>query len=298
MPHNHSHDHHHIHKFAEENIRLAFFLNFGFAIAEMIGGLITNSVAITADALHDFGDSINLAISWQLERLSNKTGDKKYSYGYKRFSLLSALISAIVLIVGSLFVAREAILRLMNPQTPDIRGMLVFALVGIAVNGYAALKTSHGENLNSKMISWHMMEDVLGWVGVLIVSIVMYFTDLNILDPILSILITCIVLFNVIRNLNKTLSLFLQAVPDKVNIDEIEAEIKDQKNVKDIHHTHVWSLDGEHHVLTTHVVLCQGASSEDIRTIKAKIRDLADHNHLSHTTVEFEYIESDCSMPV
>ena len=291
-----AHDHNHHHN--EENIKVAFFLNLGFALAEIIGGIFTNSMAILADALHDFGDSLSLAFSWRMERLSNKKGDQRYSYGYKRFSLLSALICAIVLLVGSFFVISEAVQRLSNPQPSNAQGMLIFALVGIAVNGYAALRTSHGRNLNSKVISWHMLEDVLGWAAVLVVSIVLLLQKKPtlILDPLLSLTVTAIVLFNVIKNLKKTLTLFLQGVPDSVNIGAIEEEIQKMEMVSGIHHTHVWSLDGEQHVLTTHVVLGEGAKKEQIRAIKSKIKELSERHGLAHTTVEFEYLEDDCSM--
>jgi cobalt-zinc-cadmium efflux system protein len=292
MANNHNHFHN------EENIKIAFFLNLGFALAEIIGGFFTNSMAILADALHDFGDSLSLAFSWRMERLSNKKGDQRYSYGYKRFSLLSALISAIVLLAGSIFVVSEAVQRLSNPQPSNARGMLIFALVGIAVNGYAALRTSNGKNLNSKVVSWHMLEDVLGWAAVLVVSIVLLIQKdpILILDPLLSLTMTAIVLINVIKNLKKTLTLFLQGVPDSVNVGEIEDEIQKMKMVSGIHHTHVWSLDGEQHVLTTHVILSEGAKKDQIRAIKTKVKELSERHGLAHTTVEFEYLEDDCSM--
>lgn len=271
-------------------------MNLGFAIAELFGGIFTNSVTILADALHDLGDSISLAISWRLEALSEKGGDKKYSYGYKRFSLLSALASGIIMIVGSVFVITEAVQRLMDPQESNARGMLVFALVGIAINGYAAFRTNKGKNLNSRMISWHLIEDLFGWVAVLVVSIILLFTDIKILDPILSLVITAVVIYNVFKNLKKVLRLFLQAVPESINVSAIEEEIKALDKVKDIHHTHIWSLDGEQHVLTTHVVLCLDAKKEEIRVIKHKIREFTERYGLAHTTVEFEYLDEDCSM--
>jgi len=202
----------------------------------------------------------------------------------------------VVLLVGSIFVISEAIQRLSNPQHSNAGGMLAFAVVGIAVNGYAALRTSHGKNMNSKVISWHMLEDMLGWAAVLVVSIVMLVKDIHILDPLLSLGVTAVVLFNVIKNLKQTLSLFLQGVPDSIRIDTIEEEIKKLEMVSGIHHTHVWSLDGEQHVLTTHVVLCTGAKKEQIRAIKSKIKELSERLGLAHTTVEFEYFEDDCSM--
>jgi len=289
--HTHSHNHH-----TEKDIRLAFFLNAGFAVAELIGGFFVNSVAIMADALHDFGDSLALAFSWRMESLAKKGSDKYYSYGYRRFSLLSAVVSAIVLMTGSIFVIYESIQRLFNPQPSDARGMFLFALVGIAVNGYAAFRTSRGKNLNSRIISWHLLEDLLGWVAVLVVSVVLFFSDLYILDPLLSILITVVVLFNVFKNFQKTIAVLLQGVPESIDISKIENEIKQMEMVNSIHHTHVWSLDGEENVLTTHIVLGLNAKKEHIRSIKDKIRELTRINGLSHTTIEFEYLEDDCSM--
>jgi len=286
----------HTHNHNEDNLKLAFFLNFGFAVAEIIGGIYTNSVAIMADALHDLGDSASLALSWRLEKLSEKGGDEKYSYGYKRFSLLSAYVGALILILGSIVVISEAVKRLRNPQPTDARGMLIFAIFGIIINGFAAYRAGKGKNMNSRMIYWHLLEDAIGWVAVLIVSLVLLVKDIYILDPILSLLVSGFVLFNVAKNIKKTINLFLQGVPESIQIPEIEAEILKMEKVKDMHHTHIWSLDGEHHVLTTHIVLCLDSKKEDIRRIKDKIRKLTELYDLAHTTVEFEYLDEDCSM--
>ena len=287
-----THTHHH----NESNLKLAFFLNFGFAIAEIIGGYLTNSIAIMADALHDLGDSVSLALSWRLEKLSEKGGDEKYSYGYKRFSLLSALVGALILIGGSIIVITKAIQRLQNRELPDAQGMLIFAVFGIAINGFAAYRAGKGKNMNSRMIYWHLLEDAIGWVAVLIVSLVLLVKDIYYLDPILSLLVSGFVLFNVAKNLRKTINLFLQGVPESIQVPEIEAELLKIEKVKDIHHTHIWSLDGEHHVLTTHIVLCLDSKKEDIRRIKDRIRKLTEQHDLAHTTVEFEYLDDDCSM--
>ena len=159
-----THSHHHHHDGSnEKNIRLAFLLNFGFALIEIVGGYLTNSIAIMADALHDLGDSITLAVSWRLEKLSGKGKDEKFSYGYKRFSLLSALIGAFILLIGIGFVLLESIKRIMDPQPIDARGMLLLAILGIAANGFAALRAGKGKNLNSQIIYWHLLEDAMGW---------------------------------------------------------------------------------------------------------------------------------------
>ncbi len=290
MAHNHNHNHN------EKNIQLAFLLNFGFAIIEAVGGYLTNSIAIMADSLHDIGDSITLLLSWQLERYSERSGDEKYSYGYKRYSLLGALIGSVILIGGTIVVVLESIERIRQPQQTDARGMLILSLVGIAANGLAAVRAGKGSNLNSRIIYWHLLEDALGWAAVLVVSVILIFRDIPILDPVLSIAISGFILFNVIRNLRQTVNLFLQGVPTDVDVKKIEEAVLADAKVKDIHHTHIWSLDGEHHVLTSHVVLNLDTRKEDIRRIKEIFRFLASDYHLAHTTIEFEYLDSDCSM--
>jgi len=278
-----------------ENIRVAFFLNLGFTLFEIVGGLYTNSLAIQSDALHDLGDSFSLGMAWYLERHSHKASDHKYSYGYRRFSLLSALINTIVLIVGSLYILSEAIPRLMNPEHSNAGGMIMLAIVGIAVNGLAVLRMRSSQSLNSQVITWHLLEDVLGWVAVLIVSISLLVTDIHILDPILSIMISAYVLFNVIKNLRKMLALFMQAVPDAIELQEVEHALQQIPQVLSVHHTHVWSLDGDHNVLTTHLVVDPDATKDDLLQIKSAVRDITSEMSLAHTTIELE-LDEDCSM--
>jgi len=286
----------HTHNHQDENLKVAFFLNFGFAIIELVGGYLTNSIAIIADSLHDLGDSITLAISWRFEKLSHKEGDGKYSYGYRRFSLLSALIGAMVLIVGTVFIGLEAVQRVLRPEPVDARGMFFLSFLGIAANGFAAYRAGKGKNLNSQIIYWHLLEDALGWGAVMIVSVVLFFRDIYILDPLLSIVVSVFILFNVIKNLFKTINLFLQGVPDSIQIDKIEARVQTDENVEGVHHTHIWSLDGEHHVLTTHIVLSESSKKEDIRRIKDLVRGISEEFNISHSTIEFEYKDEDCSM--
>ena len=290
---------HHQHQHLSENstsLKFAFFLNLGFAIFEILGGLWTNSVAILSDALHDFGDSIALGLSWYLEKQANKGGDGRFSYGYRRFSLLAALVSTIVLIVGSLFMLSKSVPRLLRPEHSNAQGMFIFALVGILVNGAAALRLKQGKSLNMRVAAWHLLEDVLGWAAVLAVSVVLLFRDIHILDPILSILITLYVLTNVVINLKKTLALFLQAVPDDLDVAEVERTILDLPVVNSVHHTHAWSLDGEHHVLTMHVVVDEEATKNDLISVRRQFRDMAEKVDLAHTTLEIEYQDEDCFM--
>ncbi|MDD5466311.1 MAG: cation diffusion facilitator family transporter [Anaerolineales bacterium] len=278
------------------SIKIAFFLNLGFAIFEIFGGIWTNSLAILSDALHDFGDSVFLGLSWYLEGRSNQGRDVRYSYGYRRFSLLSALANTLVLSLGSLYILSEAIPRLFNPQHSNASGMMLFAVVGILVNGVAVLRLRKGKTMNMRMVAWHMLEDVLGWAAVLVVSVTLLFWDIHLLDPILSVLITLYVLYNVVNNLRKTLGLFLQAVPDDVDIVKIEQTILGLPLVSSVHHTHAWSLDGERHVLTMHIVVDERAEKEDLIHIRSQFQQMARDIRLEHTTVEIEYQNEDCAM--
>ncbi len=180
---------------------------------ELVGGLLTGSIAIFSDALHDFGDSLALGFAYLLQRFSRKTPSLRFSYGFHRLSLLSALFSGVVLLAGSAVVFVIAFYRLKEPTQPYTPGMIALAILGIGVNGYGALRLARGKTMNEKTLSWHLIEDILGWVAVLITAIVMSFWDLPILDPLLSIFFAGFIVFGVTRNLVSTFHLFLQGTP-------------------------------------------------------------------------------------
>lgn len=291
----HDHHHHHDHSHASsERIGWAFLLNVTFTIIEFIGGWLTNSTAIMADAVHDLGDSLSIGTAWFLNKISHKQANQHFSYGYKRFSLLGALVNGVVLTIGSIWVLYEAIPRLFNPEMPVTEGMFVLAIFGIAVNGFAAYKLSSGKTMNERILNWHLIEDVLGWVAVLIVSIVLMFVDLPILDPILSIAFTLFILFNVIKNLRSTLRLFMQGAPSESLRKEIREVLLRHELVNDLHHLHFWSLDGEQHVLTAHLVLASDVSVPQMAEIKATIADNLARYELAHTTIELEFDDEAC----
>lgn len=292
----HQHKHSHHHDASEKRIATAFFLNVGFTIIEFIGGVLTNSTAIMADAVHDLGDSLSIGSAWLLNRLGRKSADKEFTYGYRRLSLLGALVNGLVLIAGSLWVLSEAIPRLADPLMPVTEGMIALAILGVTVNGFAAYRLSKGTTLNERILNWHLLEDVLGWVAVLVVAIVLQFFDWPILDPLLSVAFTLFILFNVLRNLWVTGKLFFQAAPDKGLHDKIERSLLGVDGVSEVHHQHLWSLDGEKHVLTAHIVLDQNEdfSTNQYFTIKQSISKALEQYTLAHTTVEIELKQESC----
>lgn len=289
MGHNHSHENQ-----SGKNLRTAFLLNISFTIFEIIGGFYVNSVAIISDAIHDLGDSISLGISWYLDKKSKKEGNQKFSFGYKRFSLLGALINSVVLIGGSVYVIYEAVNRLVEPEYSDADGMIVFAIIGVGVNGYAAWKLSGGKTLNEKVVSWHLLEDVLGWAAVLVVAIILKFKQTPYLDPALSLFIAAYILYGVVKRLKETLVIFLQGVPDDMSIDKIETELIKIENVDSVHHTHIWSQEGEHHVFSTHLKLKNISNLKELLQIKNDIRKSLKSYHFSDCTVETELDKETC----
>ncbi|SHF94200.1 cobalt-zinc-cadmium efflux system protein [Salegentibacter echinorum] len=288
--------HHHDHSGSGKNLKLAFFLNLAFTILEFIGGVYVNSIAIISDAVHDLGDSLSLGTSWYLDTKSKQESDDKFTFGYRRFSLLGALINSIVLIAGSIYVIYEAVGRLMEPQSSDADGMIVFAIFGVLVNGYAAWKLSGGKTLNEKVVSWHLMEDVLGWVAVLIVAIILQFKDIQYLDPALSLLITLYILYNVIKRLKDTLFIFLQGIPEDIDLKEIKSKLLNTKGVASLHHIHIWSQEGEHHVFTAHVKLNNIESFDQYFKVKSNVLEKLETYKFEHFTVQFELDSETCKL--
>ena len=287
-PHNHQNSN------STGNIRVAFFLNIGFTVVEIIGGLLTNSMAILSDALHDFGDSLSLGLAWYFQKLSSKKRDEYFSFGYRRFSLLGAVINSIVLAIGSVIILMEAIPRLFNPVQPDVQGMLILAVMGVAVNLIAMLRLRKGKTLNEKTVSLHMLEDVLGWAAVLVGSLVMMFFDLPVIDPLISVLIAIYIIFNIYRNLKQSFKILLQGVPEHINVDEVKQKTLAVEKIRGVHDVHLWTMDGLYHILTMHIVLEDNLDLENVRKIKNRVKQEMEKLDIQHVTVECESKDEMC----
>ncbi|MDD3810087.1 MAG: cation diffusion facilitator family transporter [Erysipelotrichaceae bacterium] len=279
----HDHDH------QGRDLKVAFLLNFTFTIIELFGGMMTNSMAVFSDALHDLGDSLSLAVAWGLEKYAHKAPDYRYSYGYARFSLLGALINSLILIFGSLAIIYNSFMRLKEPAPVDPLGMIFLAVLGIAVNGLATWRLHKGESLNEKVVSWHLIEDVLGWVVVLIGSVVMYYSDLAIIDPLLSLGITIFVMVNVVFKLLAVLRIFLEGVPLEYSIASLKDELERFNQVINAHHIHLWSLEGKSILASFHLVVADDTASDSIIDLKKQIRKELQEKGIEHITIEIDY---------
>lgn len=283
------HTHNHTHS-AEGNIKVAFFLNLTFSIVELVGGLFTNSVAILSDALHDFGDSLTLGISWYFARIAKRKETSEYSYGFKRFSVMGALINGIVLVTGSVFILMEAIPRLFEPENPRTLEMIYFAIVGVIVNGVAAARLKKGSTINEKSVYLHLLEDVLGWVAVLIGAVVMHFIYLPIIDPILSLLIALFILSNIYKNLKESFRIILQGTPSNIDISKVHQTFSSYPEIESFHDCHTWTMDGEYHILSVHLVFKENKPLAEIERIKNEVKTDLARLGINHTTIELETI--------
>lgn len=302
MPHTHSGEHVHSHSLphthqhqtskSARNILIAFLLNLGFSIYEFIGGIFTGSTAIMSDSVHDFGDALSIGISFFLENKSRKHPDSHYTYGYVRYSLVGGMITTLILILGSVFVITNAAIRLFNPVEINYNGMIFLAVIGVVINGIATYITHHGDSLNQKSVNLHMLEDVLGWVVVLIGAIIMRFTDITYLDPILSICVALFILWNTIKNFISILDVFLEKTPADVSIADLTQQLEKIPEIQEIHHLHVWSIDGYHTYVTLHAI-----TNSPNPELKQKIRAALSQHSIHHVTIEFEDPKEHCLDP-
>lgn len=273
----------------EKNILIAFLLNLSFSVIEFVGGIITGSVAIVSDSVHDLGDAMSIGASFFLEKKSKKAPDEKYTYGYMRYSVLGSVITTVILLFGSLAVIYNAVERIIKPVEINYDGMIVFAVIGAAVNFLAAYFTKEGDSLNQKAVNLHMLEDVLGWIVVLVGAVIMRFTDITIIDPLMSVGVAVFILVNSLRNLKEVLNIFLEKTPEDIDLEKIREHICSIDGVSDVHHIHLRSLDGYSNYITMHVV-ATGNSHE----IKHKVREELSEHGINHATIELEEVGEHC----
>lgn len=274
---------------SEKNIFIAFLLNLSFSLFEFFGGIFTGSVAVMSDAVHDIGDAASIGIAFFLEKKSKKAPDEKYTYGYMRFSVLGGLITTLILLFGSAVVIVNAVGRIIRPTEINYDGMIVFALIGTVVNFAAAYFTREGESINQRAVNLHMLEDVLGWIVVLVGAVFMRFTDLAIIDPIMSIGVAIFIFINAVKNLKEVLDLFLEKTPGGISIEKIIEHLMEIEGIEDVHHMHLRTIDGYSVYATMHIV-----TDEDPHSVKDKVRKELREHGIVHSTLELETTGEHC----
>ncbi len=273
---------------SEKRILVAFILNLAFSMIEFAGGLWTGSIAIASDALHDLGDAAGIGASYFLEKKSKRQPDEKYTYGYARYSMLGGAVTSLILLFGSATVIVGAVERLINPVSVNYDGMIIFAILGVCINFGATILTREGGSLNQRAVSLHMLEDVMGWAAVLVGAVVMRFTDTTVIDPVMSIFVAVFILINVFGNLKEISAIFLEKAPDGIDTNELLHHLSELDGVIEVHHLHVWTLDGQNNYATLHVV------TSDPETAKKTVRgELLEHG-INHVTIEIESENESC----
>lgn len=270
------------------NTLIAFILNLSFAIIEFIYGGIFNSSAILADAVHDTGDAVAIGIAAFLENFSNRKEDHQFSLGYKRFSLLGAIITALILIIGSFFVTLKNIPKLIHPEPVNYNGMLILGIIAIIINFIASYVVSRGQTKNEAILSLHFLEDILGWLAIIAVSIILRFTNWYFLDPLLSLMISIFILSRALPQFWTNLKIFLGAVPEDICLKTLENEIAQHDNIRSINQINLWSMDGLENNATLHICV---DDTQLIEETKHDIRDLLEHHQVYNVTIE---IDSSC----
>lgn len=288
--HGYHEDSHHSHAHFEEDasvrhIGIAFFLNLFFSIAEFIFGRIFNSHAIMADAVHDLGDALAIGVSLGLQKISKKEGDFRYSDGYGRFSLLGALFTGLVLLFGSTMIIFTSIPKLLEPQPVNYNGMFVMGIIAVVINSFAAYLMMRGASKNEKMLSLHMLEDLLGWLAIIVLSIILRFREWYILDPILSILISSFILYNVVPELFKTFQVFMDKTPGDVDLKALREKILRIDHVHGISNVHSHSIDGQDHVFSANLFIDTKDPEEGERA-KDEVKVLLAGEGFSHVILE------------
>lgn len=292
----HSHHHHHSHvKGSDKKILTAFFLNLFFVFVEIFGGFFTNSFAILSDAVHDLGDCVAIGFAYVMEKLSKKAPDEKYTYGYRRYSLLSAIATSVLLVVSSVFVICGAVMRLGEPQEVKGGAMLLVAVFGVVINGAAVVVTHKGTGANERAVSLHMLEDVLGWVAVLIGSALIYAFKWYFIDGILSLCIAAFLIIHSVINIKDVFAILLEKTPENFNVQAYKDGLYSIDGVQDVHHLHIWSLDGERIMASLHVRLCENADMTDYARVKKDVEELSEDMGVSHLTVQIDVSGGGCN---
>lgn len=283
---------------ANKQLSLAFFLNLFFAVIELVGGILTNSTAIIADAFHDFMDAVAIGIAVYMDKFSKKPASSTFTYGYRRFALLSAIIMSVILLAGAIFMAYNGIVTINTPREVNSIGMLGLAVLGIAVNGFAFLRIKKGDahehhshlhahqshDANSKAIMLHLLEDVLGWIAVLIGAAVMYFTNWFWIDSALTIAIALFIAYNALKNMYGTFTILLQAVPEGINIEKIKNDLLQLNTIQKITALNIWTIDGQQHIATITVQ----TNTNNLQEIKQHIQTVFTQHNISNVTIQID----------
>ncbi len=293
MGHNHNHSH------EVKNYNNAFLigvlLNILFVIAEVIYGITGDSLALIADAGHNLSDVLALLAAWGAIWLSKKQPTPKFTYGFKKSSVLAALFNAVILLVAIGGIMWEAIRRINHPVNVNSEYVIIVAAIGVVINGITAFLFLSGrkEDLNIRGAFLHMAADALMSLGVVVSGIVIFYTGFNLIDPIVSLIISCIILSSTWSLLKDSVSMAMDSVPKHINIKNVVDYLKSFKEIEEVHDIHIWNMSTSEVALTAHVVRRNIKNNDDF--LQQLIKNLREKFGIFHVTIQFENDKNFCN---
>lgn len=289
MKQSHNYDHSHAHTTKDvSNIKYTFYLNFCFAILEVIIGIFANSIALTSNAIHDFGDAIILLFTFNIEKFSFKQRDEQFTYGYRRFTLVGVILNSFILIGGAIIIIHGALHRIINPEPINEYLLFVFAILGIIVNLIGVYKIAKGNDIVDKVLYKNLLYDAINWIVLLIGSIIILITNFYLIDALLSLIISLIMIISVVKGLKGIFYQLMQAVPQDIELKKIDDIIMVDKNILEYHDLHIWNLDGEDYIATFHLVVKDNLTDEQLMKIKEEVKIRLETCKINHATIEID----------
>lgn len=290
-----SHSHSHSEGTSEKNLIFTMLLNFLITIAEIIGGLVSGSLSLISDALHNFSDGIAIIITYIAMKLSKKPKTLKYTFGLKRAEILAAIINSSSLIVISFFLIKEAIDRLINPTPITGYLMLIVATIGLIANfvGTILLKKGSKDSMNMRAAYLHLLSDAISSLAVIIGAIFIIVFQIYWIDPILTLLISLYILKEAYGITKEAVEVLMMAAPEGIDANEIKAEVEKFEGVVNIHHLHLWKLNDNTIHFEAHIEV-KNETISNLMPLKEEIEELLEHKYgIDHTTIQFEI--GDCA---
>ena len=294
-----AHDHHH-HASKITSLNRAFIigivLNLGFVIFQIVVGFRINSLSLLSDAAHNFADVVALALSLLAFKLSSIKPTERYTFGYKKASILVALLNALVLLISVGAIGYEAILRFFSPEPQQGMTIAIVSGIGIVVNTVSALQffRDKDSDLNVKSAFSHLAADAVVSLGLVVGGILIHFTGWIWIDPVLSLIVALVIIWGTWSLMKDTLRLSLNGVPNDIDLQKVKEEILESPEVSSVHHIHVWAMSTTENALTAHIVLKQVIDLQKITKLKKKIKHHLEHVNIHHATLEFEIVEDGC----
>lgn len=293
--HGHSHGHHH-HSSNKQALKLSFILIATYMIVEVVGGIITNSLALLSDAGHMLSDAAALGLSYFALKFGEKEATLSKTFGYKRFEILAAFINGLTLLVISIYIFVEAYRRIMAPPEVMSMGMLTVSVIGLLVNiaaAYILMKGDKEENLNVRSAFLHVLGDLLGSVGAIAAALMILFFEWNLADPIASVIVAVLIIISGIRVTKASFHILMEGAPENISVSKVKEALLGMPGVEDVHDLHVWAITSDFPALSCHVVIRPETEGKQLLTSIQK--KLHDEFHIEHTTIQIDFADQPCT---